>query len=117
MSKGIPVDDGNAQPAACPAGTGAAASAGLGYTGNGSGLDVEVDEYDELLVALGRTEEQDRSMKRGMSSRRGCSDIRWVVRRSIRGRAIRVVCGVSATSRRLQTVAAMPRMFEKRLLR
>jgi hypothetical protein len=60
MSKGIPVDDGNAHPTASPAGTEAAASAGLGYTGNGSGLDVEVDEYDELLATIGRTEEQDR---------------------------------------------------------
>jgi hypothetical protein len=59
VSKGKPVEEGNAEPATSFAGTEAAASVGLGTTDNGSGLDDEVDEYDELLASLGRTREQD----------------------------------------------------------
>jgi hypothetical protein len=58
MSKGNPAEEGNAQPATSLAGTEAAACAGVGTTDDGSGLD-EIDEYDELLVSLGRTEERD----------------------------------------------------------
>jgi hypothetical protein len=59
MTEEIPADDGNAGSAASPAGSGAAANVGLGNTGNGSGPDAEGDEYDELLAALGRSEEHD----------------------------------------------------------
>ncbi len=58
MTKPIPADEGNAQPAASPAGTVAAACVGVGTADNGSGHD-EVDEYDTLLASLGRTEEHD----------------------------------------------------------
>jgi hypothetical protein len=58
MSKGNPAEGDNTPPAACLAGTGAAANVG-GTTDDGSGLDAEVNEYDELLASLGRTEEQD----------------------------------------------------------
>jgi hypothetical protein len=57
MTKRIPADEGNAQPAASPAGTVTAACVGVG-TDNGGGHE-EVDEYDQLLAALGRTEEGD----------------------------------------------------------
>lgn len=44
-----------------PALAGTAAAAGKPHSGaNGSGLDEEIDEYDKLLTALGRTREQDR---------------------------------------------------------
>jgi hypothetical protein len=59
MSKGNPAEEGNAQPATSLAGTEAAACVGMGNTDDGSGLDAEIDEYDELLALLGRTEEQD----------------------------------------------------------
>ena len=58
MSKGIPADEGNAQPATSSAGAEAAAGVDSGNNDAGSGHQ-EVDEYDELLAALGRTEEQD----------------------------------------------------------
>jgi hypothetical protein len=54
-----PVEEGNAEPATSLAGTEAAACVGAGTTDNGSGLDEETDEYDELLTSLGRTEDQD----------------------------------------------------------
>ncbi|WP_028165989.1 hypothetical protein [Bradyrhizobium elkanii] len=59
MSKGKPADECNAQPAVFIAGTEAAADAGMGNTDHGSGLDVEIDEYDELLTALGRSYDDD----------------------------------------------------------
>jgi hypothetical protein len=59
MSKGNPAEGGTAQPATSLAGTEAAACVGMGNTDNGSGLDDEVDEYDELLASLGRTEDDD----------------------------------------------------------
>jgi hypothetical protein len=59
MTKSIPVGEEYAQPAAPPAGTEAAACVGVGTADSGSGLDGEVDEYDELLAAIGRTREQD----------------------------------------------------------
>jgi hypothetical protein len=59
MSKGNPVEEGNAEPATSRAGTEAAACVGVGNADDGSGLDEEIDEYDELLAALGRTEEED----------------------------------------------------------
>jgi hypothetical protein len=59
MSEHNPAEEGNAQPATFLAGAEAAAGVGLGTTNNGSGLDAEVDEYDELLVSLGRTEDDD----------------------------------------------------------
>jgi hypothetical protein len=58
MIKRNPADGGNEQVATSRAGTEAAACVGVGNNDNGSGLD-EIDEYDELLVSLGRTEEQD----------------------------------------------------------
>jgi hypothetical protein len=58
MSKGNPAEEGNAQPATSLAAMEAAAGVG-GTTDHGGGLDVEIDEYDELLAALGRTREQD----------------------------------------------------------
>ncbi|MGY4496956.1 hypothetical protein ACVWYH_000883 [Bradyrhizobium sp. GM24.11] len=58
MSKGNPVENGNAQPAADLGGSEAAAGVG-GTTDNGGGLDEEIDEYDELLASLGRTYDQD----------------------------------------------------------
>jgi hypothetical protein len=59
MSKGNLAEGGNAQPATSLAETEAAACVGVGTTDDGSGLDEETDEYDELLASLGRTEEQD----------------------------------------------------------
>lgn len=59
MSKGNPADDGTARPATAFAGTEAAASVGMGNTDDGSGLDEETDEYDELLAAIGRSEDED----------------------------------------------------------
>jgi hypothetical protein len=59
MTKRISAGDDHAQPATSRAGTEAAAEVGLGTTNNGSGLDAEVDDYDELLAALGRTEDDD----------------------------------------------------------
>jgi hypothetical protein len=59
MSKGNPAEVGNAEPATPLAETEAAACVGVGNTGDGSGLDEEVDEYDELLASLGRTEDDD----------------------------------------------------------
>src|SRR5262245_50297359 len=55
MCEGSAAEEGPATPLAE---TEAAAGVG-GTTDNGSGLDEEVDEYDELLASLGRTEEQD----------------------------------------------------------
>lgn len=59
MSERNPGEEGNAQSATSLAGSEAAAGVGLGTTDNGGGLDEEIDEYDELLAALGRTEDQD----------------------------------------------------------
>jgi hypothetical protein len=57
MSKGNPVEEGNAEPSL--AGTEAAACVGMGNTDDGSGPDAEIDEYDELLAVIGRTEDDD----------------------------------------------------------
>jgi hypothetical protein len=54
MTEEIPADDGNAESAASPAGS-VAVACGDGNADDGGGP----DEYDELLAALGRTEEQD----------------------------------------------------------
>jgi hypothetical protein len=54
-----PVEEGDAEPATSFAGTEAAAWVGEDDSDNGSGLDEEIDEYDELLASLGRTEDQD----------------------------------------------------------
>ena len=59
MTKCIPADEGTAQVATSLAEAEAAACVGVGTTDNGSGLDEEADEYDELLAALGRTEDDD----------------------------------------------------------
>jgi hypothetical protein len=58
MTERIPADEGNEQVAAPPAGTVTAAVVGVGNADNGGGHE-EVDEYDELLAVLGRTEEED----------------------------------------------------------
>jgi hypothetical protein len=60
MSKGNPAEEDHAEVATSLAGSGAAAGVGNGDADNGGGLDEEIDEYDELLALLGRTEEQDR---------------------------------------------------------
>lgn len=57
MSKGNPALGGNAQPATSPGGTGVAANVEVGD--NGGEPDAEGDEYDRLLVVLGRTYDQD----------------------------------------------------------
>jgi hypothetical protein len=57
MTERIPADEVPEQLAAPPAGTVTAACVGVG-TDNGGGHE-EVDEYDELLAVLGRTEEED----------------------------------------------------------
>jgi hypothetical protein len=57
MTEGIPADEVPQQLAASPAGTVTAACVGVG-TDNGGGHE-EVDEYDQLLAALGRTEDED----------------------------------------------------------
>jgi len=57
MNKRIPADEVPEQLAASPAGTVTAAGVG-GNTDNGGGHE-EVDEYDTLLAALGRSEEHD----------------------------------------------------------
>jgi hypothetical protein len=59
MTKPIPADERNAQPAASLAGNVAAACVGADNTDDGSGLDEEIDEYDVLLASLGRTEDDD----------------------------------------------------------
>jgi hypothetical protein len=59
MIKEIPADERDEQAATSPAGTVTAACVGVGNADNGGGPE-EVDEYDELLAALGRTEEEDR---------------------------------------------------------
>ncbi|MGY8639195.1 hypothetical protein RAD15_42730 [Bradyrhizobium sp. 14AA] len=59
MSDGCPVEDGFAEDATCSPGTGAAADAGMVVAASGGGPDEPPDEYDDLLAALGRTEEQD----------------------------------------------------------
>jgi hypothetical protein len=58
MTEGIPADEGPEQVATSPAGMATAACVGVGNADNGSGPE-EVDEYDELLASLGRTEEED----------------------------------------------------------
>jgi hypothetical protein len=58
MTEGIPADEVPEQLAASPAGTVTAAGVGVGNTDNGGGHE-EVDEYDELLAGLGRSEEHD----------------------------------------------------------
>jgi hypothetical protein len=59
MTEEIPVDDGNAESVAPPAGSGAAAGVGDGNADNGGGPQDDADEYGQLLSALGRTEEED----------------------------------------------------------
>jgi hypothetical protein len=59
MTEGIPADEVPEQLAASSAGTVTAAVVGAGNTDNGGGHQ-EVDEYDELLAELGRTEEHDK---------------------------------------------------------
>jgi hypothetical protein len=58
MTEEIPADEAPEQLATSPAGTVTAACVGVGNTDNGGGHE-EVDEYDELLAVLGRTEEHD----------------------------------------------------------
>jgi hypothetical protein len=58
MTEGIPAGEVPQQLAASPAGTVTAARVGAGNADNGGGHE-EVDEYDELLASLGRTEEHD----------------------------------------------------------
>lgn len=60
MSEGSPAEQGSAQPATSHAGSEAAAGVGLGTIETGGGLDAEVDEYEELLASLGRTEDEDK---------------------------------------------------------
>jgi hypothetical protein len=57
MSEGNPAEQGNAQPATSLGGTGVAAGVEVGD--DGSGPNAEVDDYDELLAALGRSYDQD----------------------------------------------------------
>ena len=86
MSKGNPVEEGNAEPATSLAETEAAACVGVGTTDDGSGLDAETDEYDELLASLGRTEDDDQRIavhEAGHASARACSGTRSVARPSI----------------------------------
>ncbi|UPK39075.1 hypothetical protein IVB18_18665 [Bradyrhizobium sp. 186] len=52
-------EEGNAQPATSLGGSEAAAGVG-GTTDNGGGLDVEIEEYGELLAAIGRSAEDDK---------------------------------------------------------
>jgi hypothetical protein len=58
MIREIPADERDEQAATSPAGTVTAACVGDGNADNGSGPE-EVDEYDQLLTALGRSEEHD----------------------------------------------------------
>jgi hypothetical protein len=58
MTEEIPADEVPEQLAASPAGTVTAAGVGVGNADNGGGHE-EVDEYDQLLAALGRSEEHD----------------------------------------------------------
>ena len=58
MTEGIPADEVPEQLAASPAGTVTAACVGVGNADNGGGHE-EVDEYDELLASLGRTDDDD----------------------------------------------------------
>jgi hypothetical protein len=58
MTEGIPADEVPEQLAASPAGTVTAACVGVGNADNGGGHE-EADEYDQLLAALGRSEEHD----------------------------------------------------------
>jgi hypothetical protein len=58
MTEGIPAGEVPEQLAASPAGTVTAACVRVGNADNGGGHQ-EVDEYDQLLAALGRTEDED----------------------------------------------------------
>src|ERR1700719_4692022 len=58
MTEGIRAAEVPEQLAASPAGTVTAACVGVGNADNGGGHE-EVDEYDQLLAALGRSEEHD----------------------------------------------------------
>ena len=58
MNKRIPADEVPEQLAVSPAGTVTAACLGVGNADKGGGHE-EVDEYDQLLASLGRTEEHD----------------------------------------------------------
>jgi hypothetical protein len=58
MTEVIPAEEGNAHPATSPAGMATAAGVGHGNADDGGGQQ-EVDEYDDLLAAHGRTEEED----------------------------------------------------------
>ena len=58
MIREIPADDRDEQAATSPAGMATAACVGVGNADNGGGPE-EVDEYDDLLASLGRTEEED----------------------------------------------------------
>jgi hypothetical protein len=58
MTKRLPANEGNAQPAASLAGMATAACVGVGNADNGGGHQ-EVDEYDELLAVLGRSYDDD----------------------------------------------------------
>jgi hypothetical protein len=58
MTKGIPADEAPERLAASLAGTVTAAVVGVGNADDGGGHEV-VDEYDQLLAALGRSEEHD----------------------------------------------------------
>jgi hypothetical protein len=58
MTEGIPADEAPERLAASLAGTVTAAVVGVGNADDGGGHE-EVDEYDQLLAALGRSEEHD----------------------------------------------------------
>lgn len=58
MTEGIPADEVPEQLAASPVGTVTAACVGVGNADNGGGHE-GIDEYDQLLAALGRTEDED----------------------------------------------------------
>ncbi|WP_025037043.1 hypothetical protein [Bradyrhizobium sp. DOA9] len=59
MSNGCSVEDGSAEYAACSPETGAVADAEKVVPAFGGGPHEPPDEYEELLTAIGRTEEQD----------------------------------------------------------
>ena len=87
-----------------------------------SGLDEEMDEYDELLAALGRTEEQDRRIAVHEAGHALCArllghEVGGVTVNPDPSRGSRVCAGVLAIRRHSQKVAAMHQTFARCLRR
>jgi hypothetical protein len=106
MSKGNPAENGDALVG--------------GTTDNGSGLDAEVGEYDELLAAIGRTREQDQRIAVHEAGHAVCARL---LGHALGGATVDPGPGYEGRvwgERHVEAyaeVAAMPPMFGRRLLR